>query len=80
MDLDFECLNERSDFCTVDEEYFFECDEAISVGRAIAKKYQLTYVPYVARYNDLLSEGESEDDEDAQSGFFLTERERSRLP
>ncbi|EKY4113616.1 TPA: hypothetical protein ACGW3M_001046 [Pseudomonas aeruginosa] len=52
-----ECVRyERSEFAPVNDEDFYERDEAIEHAQALAAKYRLRYEPFESRYDKELNE------------------------
>lgn len=47
---------QRSDWACVNDRNFSERDEAIAYARALAVKYEFTYVPFESRYDSSLNE------------------------
>jgi len=56
IDLSSAVSYERNDWDVVNDEVFYDRDEAIKYARALAKKYNLEYKLFDSRYNSELSE------------------------
>lgn len=50
---------ERSDWLAVNDQDFYDRDEAIQHARALAQKFGLSYEPFESRYNKELNESYS---------------------
>ncbi len=59
VDLANTTIYERDQFSPVNDENYYELQEALSVAKALAAKYQLQYVPFESRISKSLNENVS---------------------
>jgi len=52
IDINYDCLHEKYEYATINEEEYFEIEEAISKAREYAKKEGVKYRPFIARHRN----------------------------
>jgi len=56
VDLSPSARHERSEFPTVNDQDFYDRDEATDHARSLSEKYSLEYAPFESRYDNRLNE------------------------